>query len=222
MAVHALTPVAGAISVRPLARPAPTQPDEDTIAVPGTVRFPVELEPPAGFDPERVETWPRVEGRLEWVEGRLLYMPPCGTLQQQTVADVVTTLGIWLRSHAEFALGTNEAGMILRDGVRGADAAIWRRAALGPAHGGFARVPPTLAVEVSGRDEAETALRAKARWYLQRGVEVVWLLLVKEREVIVRTREGESRHRMGEHLPSHASLPDLTPTIADLFRQISA
>ena len=56
-----------------MARPAPSELDPDSIPVPATVRFPVELEPPDGFDPTRLETWPRVEGRLEWVEGRLLY-----------------------------------------------------------------------------------------------------------------------------------------------------
>src|SRR2546429_3767620 len=93
-----------------MARPAPIDIDEETIAVPGTVRFPVELTPPDGFDPARLETWPRVEGRLEWVGGRLLYMPPCGDRQQYTVADVVVTLGNWVRSHPQFAVGTNEAG----------------------------------------------------------------------------------------------------------------
>src|SRR5207244_2055070 len=82
-----------------MARPAPREVDEETIQVPASVRFPVELTPPDGFDPARLETWPRVEGRLEWVEGRLLYMPPCGKMQEHTVADLVTTLGIWVRSH---------------------------------------------------------------------------------------------------------------------------
>src|SRR5947208_7848377 len=91
-----------------MARPAPIDVDEATIPVPGTVRFPVELTPPDGFDPARLETWPRVEGRLEWVGGRLLYMPPCGDRQQYTVADVVATLIIWVRAHPEFAVGTNE------------------------------------------------------------------------------------------------------------------
>jgi len=68
---------------------------EETIPVPRAIRFPVELIPPEGFDPERLETWPQVEGRLEYVNGRLLYMPPCGALQQDTVTDVVATLAAW-------------------------------------------------------------------------------------------------------------------------------
>lgn len=123
-------------------------------------------------------------------------MPPCGPLQQQTVADLVTILGNWVRSHPEFVVGTNEAGIRSSDGVRGADAAIWRRADLGPTEGGLPRAVPILAAEVASRDEPEASLREKARWYLERGVAVVWVLLPKEREVIVLTRAGDERHRM--------------------------
>src|SRR5262249_45357409 len=78
---------------------------DDVIHVPASVRFPVELVPPDGFDPARLETWPHVEGRLEWVGGRLLYMPPCGEMQQATVADVVGVLISWQRAHPEFSVG---------------------------------------------------------------------------------------------------------------------
>src|SRR6266700_692723 len=177
-----------------MARPAPSERDEETIPVPGSVRFPVELTPPPGFVPARLETWPRVTGRLEWVAGGLLYMPPCGERQSGTVADA----------------------------VRAVDAAIWRRANARPARPGVARVPPLLAVEVAGRDEGEAELRQKARWYLDVGVAVVWILLPKEREVLVVTSAGESRHRMGERLPPDPGLPDLAPQVDELFSQISA
>ena len=92
-----------------MARPAPQTRDEEFVTVPATVRFPVELVPPDGFDPERLETWPRIDGRLEWVAGRLLYMPPCGYVQQVTVVDLVALLAAWVRGHREFVAGTNEA-----------------------------------------------------------------------------------------------------------------
>jgi len=205
-----------------MARPAPSEFDEETIPVPGSVRFPVELTPPAGFDPARLETWPRVAGRLEWVAGRLLYMPPCGERQSWTVADLVWTLGNWVRSHPGFVLGTNEPGILVRDDVRGADAAISRRANARPASPGVARVPPLLAAEVGGRDEGESELRQKARWYLDVRVAVVWILLPKEREILVVTRAGESRHGMGDRLPPDPRLPDLAPPVDELFAQISA
>jgi Uma2 family endonuclease len=204
-----------------MARPAPREFGAETFQVPASVRFPVELTPPEGFDPARVETWPDVEGRLEWVAGRLLYMPPCGIRQQYTIADVVTTLGIWGRSHPEFAVGTSDAGMHLGGDTRGADAGIWRRADVGPLRGGFQTVPPLLAVEVAGRDERERQLRKKARWYFAAGVLIVWILLPEERQIIVLTREGESRHGMGERLPSDPRLPDLAPLVDELFVQVS-
>jgi Uma2 family endonuclease len=205
-----------------MARPAPSELEAESIPVPGSVRFPVELTPPEGFDPARLETWPRVEGRLEWVEGRLLYMPPCGELQLFTVGDLTFTLGSWAQSHPGFVFGTNEAGMLLGSDVRGADAAVWRRADLGAIHAGVSRVPPLLAAEVAGRDEGKVSLRDKARWYLDKGVAVVWLLFPKEREVVVVTRAGESRHRMGERLPADPRLPDLAPRVDELFAPVAA
>lgn len=195
---------------------------QETIALPRAIRFPVELIPPEGFVPEDPRTWPKVDGRLEYVKGRLLYMPPCGDMQQDTVSDVVITLGYWVRQHAGFVLGTNEAGMLLQGGARGADAAIWRRADVGAYRQKYRRVPPVLAVEVAGEDEDETVLRDKAAWYLDAGVQVVWLVLPESREVLVITRSGQHRGRAGEALPAHPALPGLVPRVDELFVQVSA
>ncbi len=132
---------------------------DEMLALPRAVRFPVELLPPPGFDAERIETWPRVPGRLELVEGRLLYTPPCSDVQPDTVTDVVITLGAWVRAHPAFVLGSNEAGMRLRGSTRAADAAIWRRADLGAYVGGLRRQPPLLAVEVAGQTTRTPAPR---------------------------------------------------------------
>jgi len=195
---------------------------QDTIPVPRATRFPVELVPPDGFDPECVETWPKVDGRLEYVNGRLLYRPPSGDLQQDTVADVVGLLLAWARLRTGFVVSTNEAGILLRGSVRGADAAVWRREAVGPYEGKFRRVPPLLAVEVAGEDEQEPALRDKARWYLDAGVSAVWVVLPESREVSVVTSTEELRYRRGETLAPDPALPGLTPRVDDFFIQVSA
>jgi Uma2 family endonuclease len=195
---------------------------QETIPVPRAIRLPVELIPPEGFDPEDPRTWPQVEGRLEFVNGRLLFMPPCGELQSYTVADVVAALLPWVRAHGEFVLGTNEAGMLLHGDARGADAGIWRRSTEGSPQARFHRRPPVLAVEVAGEDEDEAALREKAAWYLGAGVEVVWIVLPEQREVVAITAKAEQRCGSGDALPPPSALPDLTPAVDEFFVQIDA
>jgi Uma2 family endonuclease len=193
---------------------------DETIVVPRAVRFPIELIPPEGFDPERLETWPQVVGRLEHVEGRLWFMPPCGDEQQDTVTDVVITLGRWVRSRRGFVLGTNEAGMRLRGATRAADAAVWRKSDAGSHTGGLRRRPPVLAVEVAGEDDTEELLRDKAQWYLEAGVAVVWIAVPRSRVVLVVSAEGERRCGRGERPPDHEALPGLEATVDELFLQL--
>lgn len=185
------------------------------------VQLPLALPTPEGFDPGRPETWPAMPGRLEYVQGRLLYMPPCGDDQQDTTADLVGELVAWRRDHPGFVVGANEAGMALGGDVRAADAAIWRRDALAPNSGGFRRVPPILAAEVAGRDDTVDSLREKARWYLEHGVDVVWILVPATRSALVVTRAGETPVPAGGRLPAHPGLPGLAPLLGDVFRQIA-
>lgn len=185
------------------------------------VRFPVELKS-SGAEADDLSLWPRVEGRLEWVDGRLLYMPPCADVQQEVAADVVLILRSWSEQHPEFVVGGNEAAMKLGNDVRAADAAVWRTADTERSTGRLRSVPPVLAVEIAGEDEDEDErfLRAKARWYLDHGAQVVWLVMPETREVVVLTRQGESRHGRHERLPAAPALPYLEPAVARFFAQI--
>lgn len=196
---------------------------DELVPVPrSAVLLPLEMSLPVGFVADDPGTWPLVEGQLEFVGGRLLYMPPTADRQQDTTVDVVAVLAAWRRDHASFVVGTNEAGMILGGEVRAADAAVWRRADVGDYEGRFRRVAPVLAVEVKGELEADASLHEKASWYLQRGVAVVWLLFPRERRVVVITREGEQSFAPGQTLTEGEHLPGLAPLVDDLFLQISA
>ncbi|HHH28039.1 MAG TPA: Uma2 family endonuclease, partial [Polyangiaceae bacterium] len=186
----------------------------------GAIELPLRVPIPPGFDAERLETWPVVEGRLEYVAGGLWFMPPCGDDQQDVAADLVAELGLWRRAHDDFIVGSNEAGMKLGDEVRAADAAVWRKADLGPRTGGLRRVAPVLAAEVAGRDDTVEMLQRKARWYLGHGVEVVWILVPKARSVLVVTNDGEVEHGPDDTIVAHPALPGLAPRVADLFRQL--
>ena len=189
----------------------------DVVTVPrALVKFPMAFEPGRGFSPSKPDRWPRLPGRLEFYEGRLHFMPPCGAQQAAIAANIVFLLVGWARAHAGFEVGTNEAGMLLGGAVRAADAAVWR-ASSRRRSGGFHRRPPLLAVEVSGEDEAEDTLMDKARWYLEHGVETVWLVLPEDRQVVVVSASGRKRVTAGR-LPAPGGMKDFLPAISDVFR----
>jgi Uma2 family endonuclease len=198
---------------------------EETLPVPRAARLPIELRPPAGFDLDDPATWPDVEGRLEYVDGRLLYMPPCGEEQQVVVAHLVFVLVEWAQRRPEFDVGANEAGMKLDRDVRAADAAVWprpdpkaRRARR------FRRTAPLLAVEVAGGDEGddEHALREKASWYLGHGTQIVWLILPESREVVVLRKGHDKRYGSGETIAAEPELPGLEAEVNRFFAKLPA
>lgn len=194
--------------------------DDDEIVLKKTgVRFPLELRP-NGFRSDDMTTWPDIDGRLELVDGRLLYMPPCADIQQDVAVDAVYVLRSWSAAHQGFVVGGNEAGMKLGSDVRAADAAVWSTTVAGPSTGRLRQSPPILAVEVAGQDEDEDVLRSKAQWYLQHGVQVVWLILPSTREVIVIGHASELRCSAVQRLVEHPSLPGLKPKVSEFFAQL--
>ena len=203
-----------------VAEPAVKLLDDDAVLLRRTgVRFPVELRP-LGLNGDDPRTWPEAEGRLEWVQGRLLYMPPCADIQQDVAVDLVHVLRSWSDTQSGFIVGGNEAGMKLGRDIRAADAAIWRRAEVGPSTGRLRQVPPVLAVEVAGQDEDELSLRDKATWYATNGVAIVWLILPESREVVVFNGATESRYGALEQLPEDSRLPGLSPGVTSFFAQL--
>jgi Uma2 family endonuclease len=193
-------------------------PDDPHLGLVG-VRFPVELRA-EGVDPARPSTWPAIDGRLEYVGGRLLYMPPCADYQQDVAMDVAYLLRSWSEQRPEFVIGGNEAGMKLGGDVRAADAAVWRASDAGNRTGRVRSVPPVLAVEVAGEDEEERVLEQKARWYLGHGVALVWIVLPEARQVIVMNADGTERFGRGGRLPATPLLPGLEPEVDRFFAQL--
>jgi Uma2 family endonuclease len=148
-------------------------------------------------------------------------MPPCGDDQQDVAVSVVAALHRWSRRTGDYVVGGNEAGLLLDGEARGADAAVWRRASLPARTGGFRTVAPILAVEVGGLDEGEPQLREKARWYFAKGVKVVWLVLPKQREVVVLVKGGRARRVRGTaRVPPSPHLPGLELAASDCFDQL--
>ena len=153
---------------------------------------------------------------------QVLFMPSCGTAREDTVTDVVVTLGIWARAHPEFVLGTGGAAVRLEEDSQSAAVAIWRREDLEAYVGRLRRVPPVLVVEVAGGDESENELREKAAWYLETGVEAVWLVLCGAREVVVVAPSGATRVAADEALPEVPGLIGLRPRVRELLHRLLA
>ena len=193
-------------------------PDDPRIGLIG-VRFPVQLRT-EGLDVSQPSTWPLLEGRLEYVGGRLLYMPPCADYQKDVAVDVAYLLRSWSDQRPEFIVGGNEAGMKLGQDLRAADVAVWRAVDAGTRRGRVRTAAPVLAVEIAGEDEEERVLRDKARWYLEHGVVVVWLVLPASREVVALTSSGEARFARTDRVAAHPLLPGLEPEVTQFFVQL--
>jgi Uma2 family endonuclease len=182
--------------------------------------LPMELRPPDGFDPDDLGTWPDIDGSLEYVDGRLLYMPPGGDRQGVTTVDVAFVLASWQREHPEVEVYGADIGIKLGRDIRGADAAVWRRADLGPMTGGAITRAPILAVEICGRFQTEADLRERSKWYFRHGVPIVWIVLPREREVVVLEGGRETRYRRGDTIAESTELPGLRAQVNELFRQL--
>jgi Uma2 family endonuclease len=206
-----------------MAKPA-KQPDldGDMVLVPASTVFPIEVKPPAGFDPDDLGTWPDDPGRFEYVDGRLLYIPPCGEIQSAVAADVMYVLGAWQRQHPDFVVGGNEAGLAVGDNKYGLDGAVWSRDDMGQMKPGFSRVPPILAVEIAGARDNEVEMAKKAFEYVQHGVRVVWLVMPASGEVLVLVRGSKKleRYNQGMSVAPVAELPGLAPAVTDFFHQL--
>jgi hypothetical protein len=100
------------------------QQDAQGYRLPYPVRYPVELHVPPGFKAEDPLTWPHLDGRLEYVGGRLLYLPPCGDVQQDVAMEVAWLLKGWSRQHP----GQSHLKGHRFQGVRAAAASARRRA----------------------------------------------------------------------------------------------
>ena len=73
---------------------------------------------------------------------------------------------------------------------------------------------------VPGRDEGEAELLPKARWYVDHGVAVVWIVLPTERAVIVVDHAAQTRLGVDDVIAPRDELPELTTPVVRLFRQL--
>jgi len=116
----------------------------------------------------------------------------------------------------------SEVGFLLQrnpDTVRAPDVAYLRPGdAHHVEHPTFITVPPTIAVEVNSPSDAASDVIAKARWWIDRGVEQVWVVDAPSQTVTVYLPGGEARvYGHDDTLDAGETLPGFELPLARLF-----
>jgi Uma2 family endonuclease len=165
----------------------------------------------------------RPDLHCELVDGRVVPMPMTGhvhgTIEARLGAKLVACADMTGRGIAM----TGEVGIYIRhdpDTVRGADALFIsheRYARRGPYT--FLDVPPELVVEVYSPEDRPGESMKKIREYLSIGVDRVWYVDPRRRQVrVYRSPEQVETLGMGDVLRDEEVLPGFILPLSELFR----
>lgn len=132
-------------------------------------------------------------GKLQLLCGKVVREMPAGGKHGKRQAQISHAMMAFLQERAEV---TVETGFMLRhapDVVLAPDAAVIPRERLpnGELPDGFVEGPPSLAVEVVSPHDTEAELMQKVGYYLDAGVDRVWLVRSRNRSVTVFYLSGE-------------------------------
>lgn len=164
----------------------------------------------------------------ELVEGRLVRMPPAGTNHGGYGADLLLSLGLYVRSHRLGRVFTTETGFLLSginepDTVLGADVAFVRTERL-PARGTeqtFWRLAPDLIAEIASPNQYRPEMAAKVQIWLGAGVRLAWVVWPARRQVDI-WRPGRTTPvatlKADEMLDGLDVVPGFTVPVAELFQ----
>ena len=162
-------------------------------------------------------------GPCELVEGRVVSRPPTNYTHGEIETDVSTALKAYARETGRGRVMGGEVGIFIRhapDTVRAADV-------LFISHERYTRrqsrsyldVSPELVVEILSPDDPWSEVMEKLSDYFSAGVDVVWVVNPRRREVYAYRSLTEVR-RFGEEqvLTEEEILPRFALPVSDLFR----
>jgi Uma2 family endonuclease len=169
-------------------------------------------------------------GQYELVEGRLVRMPPSGGQASRIAMRLGAALLAFVdRQHLGAVTGQDGAFDLTRAGdprptLLAPDVAYVRAAGVPPADSPvYARawpVAPDIAAEVASPNQYRPELGAKARRYLDAGVQLVWVIWPARREVDLwrpGAQEPVQTLTIGDAFDGLDVLPGFTYPLADLF-----
>ena len=164
------------------------------------------------------------DGRLtELVHGKVIEMPPPGTLHGYIAANISGIVREFVRANGLGRVIGNDAGVISRrqpDSVRGPDVAFFSfiRLQRGPLPEGYPVVAPELVFEVRSPSDRWAAITAKAGEYLNAGVVCVCVVDPETESVAVYLEnELPRRHTVEEELTLAEVLPGLVIPLRQFF-----
>lgn len=172
---------------------------------------------------EQLFSYPIDNARTELVRGRLFVREPAGLEHGDLAAQILITIGSFVRREKLGRVLAAETGFTLErnpDTVRAPDVAFVR-ASRWPSEPvtGFAEMAPDLAVEVLSPSESRVRSKQKVEAWLTAGTELVWVVDPKVNEVRVHRADGSvSVLTQNDVIDGEQVLPGFRLPVSEVFR----
>lgn len=163
-------------------------------------------------------------GMYELVQGRLVFTPPSGGGASMTSADLITALNTFVKARQLGAI-TGPDGIFVLSAPSELVTALapdvaFVRAEHMPPYATPAWFVPSLVAEIAAPNQHGPDLAAKAQLYLDMGMDLVWVVWPKRKEVDI-WRMGDSETAItlgaGDMLSGEQVLPGFAYPVASLF-----
>jgi Uma2 family endonuclease len=169
----------------------------------------------------------RYQQGYELIEGRLVRMSPAGNLHGEIVQEFGRIIGNFVKPRKIGTVVAAETGFIVSkpghpDTVLAPDVAFIRADRLPPRNSPerkkYLHLAPDLIVEVASPSEYHPEMDAKAQFWINAGVQLVWVAWPETQTVDV-WQPGQQMHTLtaDDMLDGYAVLPGFTQLICDLF-----
>ena len=144
------------------------------------------------------------EGKVELVDGEVIFMPPAGLEQGGISADLLTRLNNYVRRHKLGRVFDAQTGFRPHNNMRAPDIAFVSKAKLpaGRLPKGIGHIVPDMVVEVLGPYETVGDYEGKVQEYLSWGVRLIWLVDPNTQTVTVIRQNGERKTLKGNDVLS--------------------
>lgn len=160
--------------------------------------------------------------RRELIDGRVYAMSPAGYAHGIVAANIGAAVLMHVRQNGLGKTFGAETGFIVHrdpDTVMAPDCAFVRNARLAAVKTlrGFCGAHPDLAVEVISPNETRNEVAAKAKRWIDAGVEVVWVFDPELKQVTIYEGESVVCLTADHELVAKALLPGFRVSLAEIF-----